>query len=450
MSRALVWFRRDLRLSDNPTLREAIDASDEIVPVFVVDPSLWDAAGPNRRWFLSGSLAELDESLDRRLVVRSGPPATVLRALAAEVDAEAVYHAADVGPYGRERDEAVRNALENDGRSVHTPDGPYAVAPGEVCTKSGDTYKVFTPFYRAWSEVDVPEPIPRPRRIDVVDGVDSEGIPEAPEVDASLPDPGEEAAGEQADRFLRSAVDAYDDRRDYPASDETSRLSVYLKFGAIHPRQLLARLDRRKPGHKTFAQELAWRDFYAHVLHRWPESAWSAWNDKLADIQLDTGSEADEAFAAWSEGRTGYPFIDAGMRQLLAEGWMHNRARMATASFLVKDLHLDWTRGARWFLHHLVDGDISSNNHGWQWAAGTGTDAAPYFRIFNPVRQSERFDPDGEYIRRWVPELADVDSSEIHEPWKRPDGPPPGYPEPMVDHATERDEALRRYERVTS
>lgn len=450
MSRAVVWFRRDLRLSDNPTLREALDAVDEIVPVFVLDPRLWDASGPNRRWFLAGSLAALDESLGGRLVVRSGSPAPVLRSLAAEVDATAVYHASDVGPYGRERDEAVRNALENDGRSVHTPDGPYAVAPGEVCTKSGDTYKVYTPFYRAWSEVHIPEPIPKPRTIDVVSGVESDGIPEAPEVEAALPEPGEEAAGARADQFLRSAVDDYDDRRDYPAGDETSRLSVYLKFGVIHPRQLLARLDRRKPGHKTFSQELAWRDFYAHVLHEWPESAWAAWNDKLAGIELDTGGAADEAFAAWCEGRTGYPFIDAGMRQLVAEGWMHNRARMATASFLVKDLHLDWTRGARWFLHHLVDGDIASNNHGWQWAAGTGTDAAPYFRIFNPIRQSERFDPEGEYIRRWVPELADLDKTEIHEPWKRPDGPPAGYPEPIVDHGAEREEALRRYEKVTS
>ncbi len=444
--RGIVWFRRDLRLSDNRVLRTAIDTCDEVIPLFVLDDQLWDRSGPNRRWFLHGCLTALDDDLDGRLVVRHGPPADVIRSLAADHDADLVFHADDVGPYGRSRDERVANALTHDGRKVEVPDSCWAVPPGTVTTGAGDTYKVFTPFFRSWLDQPKDGPIPRPRRIDVVEGVASDDLPERPDVDAELPDPGEAAAGKRADAFLRRDVDDYDEMRDDAAADATSRLSPYLKWGCIHPRQLLNRLDLRNPGHKTFAQELAWRDFYADVLHRWPESAWQAWNQDMADIELDTGGEADARFERWTEGRTGYPYIDAGMRQLVAEGWMHNRLRMAVASFLVKDLHLDWTRGAAFFMHHLVDGDLSSNNHGWQWAAGTGTDAAPYFRIFNPIRQSERFDPDGTYIRRWVPELADVEVAHIHEPWKRDGGPPDGYPEPMVDHGAEREEALRRYD----
>ena len=449
MSTAVVWFRRDLRLSDNPTLRAALDAADEVVPLFVVDPRLWEPASANRRWFLVGCLDDLDEQLGGGLVVRRGDPVDVVPQLARQVGAEVVFHAGDVGPYGRERDERVASALADDGRRVEVPDTPWVVAPGDLSTTQGGTYKVFTPFFRAWKERGAPDPRNTPRRIPVASGVRSDGVPRAPSVDADLPTPGETAGRRRANRFLREDVDDYDERRDDTAADATSRLSPYLKYGCIHPRQLLGGLDLRNRGHATFAQELAWRDFYAHVLHEWPDSAWSAWSDTLKGISVSRGTQADEHFEAWCEGRTGYPFVDAGMRQLVAEGWMHNRARMTTASFLVKDLHIDWTRGARFFLRHLVDGDLSSNNHGWQWVAGTGTDAAPYFRIFNPVRQSKRFDRDGGYIRRWVPELADVEGSAVHEPWTLDGGPPDGYPEPIVDHAAERDEALRRYEAAT-
>lgn len=449
MTTSVMWFRRDLRLSDNPALRVAIDAAESVVPLFVIDPVVWDTAGANRRWFLAGCLRDLDDQLDGRLIVRHGDPVDVVPEVARETDAGLVVHAADVGVYGRRRDDRVAEALENDERARRIVDSPWARPPGSVRTKTGGVYKVFTPYHRTWVRGRFDDPIPRPRRIVTVDGVETDGVPDVGAVDATLPDPGELAARRRVDRFLRSRVERYHEERDDPAADTTSRLSADLKFGTIHPRQLLARLDRRKPGHDVFAQELAWRDFYAQVLDEWPASAWSAWSDRLASIELDDGADADERFDAWCRGRTGYPLVDAGMRQLVAEGWMHNRLRMVTASFLVKDLHLDWTRGARYFLEHLVDGDLSSNNHGWQWVAGTGTDAAPYFRVFNPVAQSERFDPDGEYIRRWVPELADVDRADVHRPWECEGGAPEAYPLPIVDHDEERDEALRRYEAAT-
>jgi deoxyribodipyrimidine photo-lyase len=221
-------------------------------------------------------------------------------------------------------------------------------------------------------------------------------------------------------------------------------LSPYLKWGCLHPRQLLAGLGRSK-AENVFRTELSWREFYADVLHHDPESARRAWSPAMRSMRVDSGRLADERFDAWAEGMTGYPLVDAGMRQLLREGWMHNRVRMVTASFLVKDLHLDWTRGARHFMRHLVDGDLASNQHGWQWVAGTGTDPSPYVRVFNPVTQSRRFDPEGAYIRRYVDELAGFDARTIHEPWTVLDGPASGYPPPIVDHATEREEALRRF-----
>jgi deoxyribodipyrimidine photo-lyase len=236
--------------------------------------------------------------------------------------------------------------------------------------------------------------------------------------------------------------------RDAPADlHGTSRLSPHLKYGTIHPRQLLARLDGSK-GAGVFRTELAWREFYADVLSDRPDSARRALLPAMAGIEVDTDRSTSERFDAWAEGRTGFPFVDAGMRQLLGEGWVHNRVRMVVASFLVKDLHLDWTRGARHFMRHLVDGDLASNQHGWQWTAGTGTDPSPYFRVFNPVSQGKRFDPDGTYVRRWLPELRDVPTRHVHEPWTAPTGPPRGYPPPIVDHAEERAEALRRYDAI--
>jgi deoxyribodipyrimidine photo-lyase len=235
----------------------------------------------------------------------------------------------------------------------------------------------------------------------------------------------------------------YDSERDRPDLDHTSRMSPYLKWGSIHPRTLLDDLGRAD---SAYRREIAWREFYAAVLYFWPDSAREYFLPEMAKMPYASGAEADQAFQAWSEGRTGYPIVDAGLRQLLAEGWMHNRLRMIVASFLVKDLHVEWTRGARHFMRHLVDGDLASNQHGWQWTAGTGTDAAPYFRIFNPVTQGEKFDPAGDYIRRYVPELRGLSGKEIHKPWERQEGLPDGYPERIVDHAQERNRSLANYQ----
>ena len=275
-------------------------------------------------------------------------------------------------------------------------------------------------------------------------------IPSDEDVEAELPEPGESAALRRWGDFLDEGVQGYRTDRDLPAKKGTSGMSPYLKYGCIHPRTMLADLARRKSSESASAYrtEIAWREFCADVLYQRPDSARENYDKSFDALPVEYGKKADEDFAAWQEGRTGFPIVDAGMRQLRAEAWMHNRVRMIVASFLVKDLHLPWWWGARHFMQLLVDGDLASNQHGWQWTAGSGTDAAPYFRIFNPTTQGERFDPEGDYVRRWVPELADVAGKAVHQPWKLRDGIPDGYPEPIVDHKAERQEALDRYEKV--
>ena len=451
-STGVVWFRRDLRLSDNPAVRAAADAHDRLVALFVHDPALAGPSGNNRIVFLHGCLDALHEDLDGLLVERHGDPASVVPKLAAEVEADVVYVAEDFGPYGIRRDDAVETALVADGRRLERAGSPYAVPPGTIFTKGGTPYQVFTPFSRAWRSHGCDDPIPAVRTATWLEGIEGSERPKTPSPDATdgLPEPGEVAAHRLADAFLADHVDDYATDRDRPDRDQTSRLSPHLKYGTIHPRQLLARLGRGK-GPETWAGELCWRDFYADVLFHRPESARRNYAENMDGLRWSTGKRADAHFDAWTRGRTGYPIVDAGMRQLLAEGWMHNRVRMITASFLVKDLHIDWTRGARWFLQHLVDGDLASNNHGWQWTAGTGTDAAPFFRIFNPTSQGQRFDPAGDYVRRYVPELRAIEAKAVHEPWKLGDedlfgGGRIDYPDPIVDHRAERAEALERYQ----
>ncbi|MGN6695827.1 MAG: cryptochrome/photolyase family protein [Aquihabitans sp.] len=447
---SVMWFRRDLRVADNPALAAAVAAGD-VVPVFVHDPALAGPSGANRLAFLHATLDALDGELDGRLVERKGDPASVIAQLAAEVQADAVYVTEDFGPYGRGRDAGVEDRLLDDGRTLERVDSPYAVAPGTLLTKGGTPFKVFTPFSRAWRGHGWADPLQVPRSARYLDGVASDGRPKTPKADATggLPEAGEEAAHRAVDAFLDQHVDDYAGGRNRPDRDQTSRLSPYLKYGAIHPRQLLARLSDSK-GSTTYATELAWRDFYADVLFHRPETVSKNFVDTMDGLRWDTGKRADERFGAWCRGETGYPIVDAGMRQLLAEGWMHNRVRMITASFLVKDLHIDWRRGAHWFMRHLVDGDVASNQHGWQWTAGTGTDAAPFFRVFNPILQGTRFDPDGDYVRRYVPELRSIEGGAVHEPWKQAGdlfaGEATAYPDPIVDHAAERDEALARYQ----
>ncbi len=442
---SVLWLRRDLRRHDNPALVAAA-ADAPVVPLFVLDPRLWRASGDVRRAWLLRSLRALDRSLDGALVVRHGDPRTVVPGLAAEVGAATVHVSADFAPYGSDRDLAVAERLESAGRALVRTGSPYAVAPGRVTKGDGTPYRVYTPFFRAWLAHGWRAPA-ADADPDWLLGLPVDPLPDEPALRAELPEVGEEAALARWDAFRSGALAAYDEKRDRPDVDGTSMLSAHLRWGEIHPRTLLADLDD-SPAHTVFRKEIAWREFYADVLHHAPASARDWLDPRFAEMEYDDGPEADSRFEAWRVGRTGFPFVDAGMRQLLAEGWMHNRVRMVVASFLVKDLHLPWQRGARWFMHQLRDADLASNQHGWQWTAGCGTDAAPYFRVFNPVAQAKRFDPEGIYLRRWLPELADVPAPAIHEPWKLPGGPPAGYPAPIVDHGAERAEALRRYDEI--
>jgi len=444
--RSVLWFRRDLRLADHPALLAAASAGD-VVPLFVVDPRLWEPAGPPRRAWLLRSLRALDADLDGRLVIRTGDPRDAVPALAADVGAPTVHVTADAGPYGRERDRDVAAALERAGRELVRTGTPYAVGPGSVRTGAGTPYRVFTPFLAAWTAHGRPAPATAPEGLRPVRGVDSEPLPDEPDLGGLvLPPAGEAAARDRWREFLATGLADYRERRDLPGVDGTSGLSAHLKYGEIHPRTLLADLDRHPgPGADAYRAELAWREFYADVLWRAPASAREYLRPEYAGMAYDDPSPppASDRLDAWREGRTGFPCVDAGMRQLRAEGWMHNRVRMIVASFLVKDLHLEWQLGARHFMHWLRDGDLASNQHGWQWAA-------PYFRVFNPVAQGQRFDPDGAYVRAHVPELAHLPGRAVHEPWKHPQGYTHGYPRPIVDHAAERAEALARFAALRS
>lgn len=452
---AILWLRRDLRLNDLPALTAAHEAgTGTVLPVFVVDPTLVRTAGAVRLTCLQDALANAAAAYDGALVLRNGRPEDVLPALVREVGATSIHMSAETTPYGRRRDAAVEQRLPA-GVPLVATGSPYAVTPGRVLTGSGTPYKVFTPFSRAWRDHGWRRPATVPSGVRWHRGPQSEPWPaatrEAPaaadESRVTLPPVGEQAALDRWHAFLEDGLAGYRDERDRPDLSSTSQMSVHLKYGTIHPRTMLADVAAhsaaRTPGATTFVTELAWREFYADVLWHQPASAWADLRPDLGAMRYD--DPRSPVFSAWTQGRTGYPFVDAGMRQLRAEGWMHNRVRMVVASFLVKDLHLWWGHGARYFLDHLRDGDVASNNHGWQWVAGTGTDASPYFRIFNPVSQGEKFDPDGDYVRRYVPELAHVAGRAVHRPWAVPGGLDHGYPQPVVDHATERVEALERY-----
>ena len=443
---AVVWFRRDLRLSDLPTLLAAADRAERAQALFVLDPRLLVPSGAPRRTFLYRCLRELDAALDGRLMVVRGDPVDVVPKVARSVGANSVHISADHGPYGTKRDAAVIDALGE--VELVATGSPYAVAPGRVVKPDGGSYRVFTPFRRRWSEHGWHAPADTSAStVDWLEpGKAAVVIPDDDTLQAELPDAGERGAHQRWKAFRDNEIVHYADRRDRADLDGTSRLSAHLKFGTIHPRTLLHDLlGRTGKGAETFRSELAWREFYADVLYRCPDSARHNYDRRFDAITYDCGPSAERDFEAWCAGRTGFPIVDAGMRQLLAQGWMHNRVRMIVASFLVKDLHLPWWWGARHFMTHLVDGDLASNQHGWQWTAGSGTDAAPYFRVFNPTTQGQKFDPEGDYVRRWVPELQGVAGKAVHT---LPDGPPPGYPEPLVDHQHERQVALQRFEQI--
>lgn len=453
MPNSLFWFRRDLRLADNPALIAAA-AAGEVTPLFVLDPLFLSRSGAARLAFLFRNLRELNKSMGGTLVVRMGEPSKVVAEVASEVLAKHVYIGKDFAPYGQRRDAAVGESLAAIGSELVTIGSPYAVDPGTVRKSDGTPYAVFTPFSKVWIATGwaAPQPAP-PVRWRGAPDVATEVIPNDPAIAADLPAAGEAAAAKIWANFRATALDTYRDNRNSPGVAGTSMLSPYLRFGIVHPRQFLFDLGD-SPSHTTFRSELGWREFYADVLFNQPHTAWQNLQPKMNKISIDTGAEAKKNFELWCAGQTGYPIVDAGMRQMLATGWMHNRVRMIVASFLVKDLHLPWQWGAKFFMQHLVDGDIASNNHGWQWTAGTGTDASPYFRIFNPISQGEKFDPDGTYVRTWVGELRDMPSHLIHAPWlgNSESGTASlfsNYPAPIVDHAVERAESLARYKLVS-
>ncbi len=423
---AIVWFRRDLRLHDNPALRSALDTGGRVIPVFCFDDRLLHgrhASGPRTR-FLLESLIDLDERLRSRgsgLVVRHGPPELELPRLAEEAGADSVHFTADVSPFDRARARRTLPRLREAGVEVRAHPGLAAVEDLEgIATKAGTPYTVFTPFYRTWTEAPRRSVIFAPRALPALPSKLSKGrLPSAAALGLveSVIEPahgGESAARERISRFLAADLGAYESNHDAVAVDRTSRLSPYLRFGCLSARELEERLPGGA-GAGAFRRQLAWRDFYAQLLLHHPRNARSEFQNRYrGSIRW---SYAKRAFEAWCEGRTGFPLVDAGMRQLRREGWMHNRARLVVGSFLTKDLGIDWRWGERWFMRWLIDGDEANNNGNWQWIASVGADPQPVFRrIYNPARHQQRYDPDGAYVRRYVPELAGVPHEFLSEP----------------------------------
>jgi deoxyribodipyrimidine photo-lyase len=460
MRLALHWFRNDLRLADNRALAEACRA-DVLAPVFVFDERLLAAPGMGapRVRFLRECLAALSRRLEARgsrLYLRRGDPRDVIPSLARALRADLVTWNRDETPYARRRDAAVREALREAGVRVQACVDRTVFEVDAVRTREGRPFTVYTPFRRAWwrrYEEDPPADAAASRLPAPPARLAAGALPSARALGAGadatpLPQAGEEAARRRLRRFLAQGAAHYAARRDFPAQDGTSRLSPQLRFGALsiracfrEAREAAADDARAARGIGKWLDELVWREFYAAVLASFPHVLRGAFRSEFDRVRWNDDASG---FRAWCEGRTGYPFVDAGMRQLAATGWMHNRARMVVASFLAKDLLVDWRRGERFFMQRLVDGDPASNDGGWQWAVSTGTDAQPYFRIFNPVAQGLRFDPHGDYVRRYVPELARLPGAAAHRPWESP-GAAPDYPAPIVDHAARREEALARY-----
>jgi deoxyribodipyrimidine photo-lyase len=458
---AIWWVRRDFRLADNPALRSAIDDGEAVLPLFVLDPALLSSAGRARRDWLMAALFVLDRELrdagGQGLNVVRGKPADIVPRVANAQGARRIHVSADFAPYGLSRDERVAKALDENQIELRRTGSPYAVAPGTLRNRSGAPFQVFTPFHNAWLEHGVHDPAPdvRANSVDWL-GMDDTIRLDEPDKDL-LPLVGEEPATKAWRAWLArdsEGVADYAKLNDFPGADATSHLSIALRWGHLHPRTVLHDLSRlRSKGAAALARQIAWRDFFADVLFHRPDAVSRPVRPEFAQLPTDDPDQsttAAERLKAWKEGNTGYPLVDAGMRQLQAEGWMHNRVRMVVASFLIKDLHIGWWHGAGWFMECLRDGDIAQNQLNWQWVAGCGTDAAPYFRIFNPTGQAEKFDADGRYIKRYVPELADLPIDHLHEPWSAPEGVPSGYRKPIVDHAAERKEALDRYAVVKS
>ena len=468
MTTLVHWFRRDLRVEDNTALARAARDADRVVTVFVLDDRYADdpGIGPSRFRFLRDCLDDLDARLPRlrgRLLLRKGPASIALPALLRETGANAVYANAEIGPYPERRDRETAAAIEAAGGRLRLFADELLVPPDRLSTDAGDPYVVYGPFSRKWLAAEKADPVAAPASLD---SPDLPGVPtSSPRAWSGLaPDPSSPRGGEREARgllagFFEERSSHYARDRDRPGVCGTSRLSPHLHFGTISARTVRAAAeeawkaqasDRARAATARFVLELAWREFFHHVLFHFPRVATGSFHPEFDGMPWKTDPGALDA---WKAGRTGYPLVDAAMRELSTTHWMHNRARMVAASFLTKDLHVHWREGEAWFEHELADADLANNNGGWQWAAGSGTDAAPYHRIFNPILQSQRYDPDGRYIRRFVPELARVPDDKIHEPWTMTPAEQRtarcrigvDFPAPIVDHAKEREVALQMF-----
>ncbi len=462
----IMWFRRDLRLKDNIALFDAAQNAAPVVPVFVLDPNILhstNTAAPRVKFLLS-TLRSLDAHLQHygsRLLVRHGDPSTEMPELIDELNATAVFANHDYTPYAKKRDGALVEKLRI---PFHRTHDAVLHAPGEVLKKDGEPYVVFTPFKKQWLQLSRRETATGYLSEALFADYDTElsdGIPSLNELGFDdtfdLPAASEDAAHQHLSDFMDGNIFHYGEARNRLVAEPwnydepgSSYLSPYLRLGVLSPRQVYwaareayvqAPDDASRESVQDYVNELVWRDFYVHILDFFPHVASGSFREEYDAMEWD---DNDDGLQAWKDGMTGYPIVDAAMRQLKQIGWMPNRARMIVASFLTKDLLIDWREGERHFMQYLIDGDPAANNGGWQWAAGTGTDAQPYFRIFNPVSQSKKFDPDGEYIRHWIPELRDVDNKHIHAPWEL-DEPPADYPAPIVNHKEARERTLAAY-----
>ncbi|MEL6380517.1 MAG: deoxyribodipyrimidine photo-lyase [Pseudomonadota bacterium] len=470
----IIWFRRDLRVEDNPALAAAHETKQPVIPLFILEPESDSAPGAASRWWLHHALAALETRLaDRgsKLILRTGPASDILPNLVKETGASQVFWNRRYGARDIETDKALKTTLTDDGVSVESFNGTLVCEPWETKTGSGGFYKVYTPF---WKSIKAKGPsrkeqATRPDKLAVPDTwPDSTALaaldllPTKPDWAAKFPDwePGEKGARAKLRAFLDGPVNGYDDDRNRPDIEGTSRLSPHLAWGEISPLQIwettkdaVARGSVNDDEADKFLSEVVWRDFAYNLLYYYPDIRDEPIKPEFADFPWD---DDRDALTAWQKGQTGYPIVDAGMRQLYDTGWMHNRVRMITASFLIKDLIIPWQEGERWFWDCLVDADLANNAASWQWVAGCGADAAPYFRIFNPVSQGEKFDPQGDYVRTYVPELAALPKKHIHKPWEAPDailqeaGVTLGetYPKPIVDHGEARKLALAGYDQI--
>lgn len=456
----IAWFRRDLRLHDNPMLAAATNRGEPTVGLFVLDPRLTEGrrSSPNRNACLRTALVALRHALRDRgteLFIREGDPETTVPAFAADCGATSVQASRDYTDFARRRDEAVRAALARQSVRLVSHPGVLVAEPEDIRRADGAPFRVFTPFWRRWKAAALRPGYTAPTQIAGGAGdLDPGRLPTAADrrfvPTATILPSGEPAARERMEHWLTSGLETYTSQRDMLATDGTSRLSQDLHFGTISPRELVERASIAGRDAETFVSELAWRDFFHHLVWHVPRVVREPFQERYAGVSWE---DDPAGLAAWTRGETGYPIIDAAMRELHATGFMHNRARMITASFLTKDLLIDWRLGEAHFLQHLADGDVAINNGGWQWAASTGADAMPYFRVFNPTRQGERFDPEGTYVRRWIEPLHDVPARYVHEPWRMDAATQQAarcvigrdYPAPIVEHAMARARAIERF-----